>query len=207
MSSLPCDVVILPNPLLAERAITASNKLSKFDSLFTLKMGDCYPHASVYMLQLKTESLDEVKRLLKTIVQSYSPPQLEAQLFDHTNGYIDVEYKKTPELVSLQADIVKLLNPIRDGMRAKDEVRMKEATGAKKESYQKYGWGSVGELYRPHMTLSRIESDNLGALEVLGEPSQFSGAFLKLGLFEMGDNGTAKRKIFELDFSGTTSSH
>jgi len=207
MSSLPCDVVILPSPLLAEQSISASNKLSKLGSLITLEDGKCYPHISIYMLQLNTGGFDNVEQLLKKIARAYSPLQLRAQRYDQTMGYIDADYKKIPELIGLQAEVIKAMNPVRDGMRAKDKARMQEATGLARKNYEEYGWQSVGDLFRPHLTLGRLKSNDASALELLGGSSQFDGAFLKLGLFETGDNGTAIRKIFEFDFLGSSPSH
>ena len=71
------------------------------------------------------------------------------------------------------------------------------ASGLALEDYQRYGYKHVGELFRPHMTLSRLSSTNDAALQVLGDISAFDGIFLKLGLFEMGDNGTCTRKLSE----------
>ena len=202
MNSIPCDVVIRPNPLLADMAIATSQKFQQFDSLFTLEEGKRYPHASLYMLQLKIEDIATVEQLLAEIAAQFSPLQLEAHRYDHTTGFIDVEYAATPELVELQNKVIAALNPIRDGLREKDKPRMEAATGLKRENFEKYGYPYVGELFRPHMTLSRLKADNPDALNILGKPSEFNGAFMKLGLFEMGDNGTCIRKINEFSLLG-----
>lgn len=199
-NSIACDVVILPNPLLADVAIAASQKLQQFDSLFVLEEGTCFPHASLYMLQLKIDDLPVVEEALSKIARVTTPPQLQAHRYDHTRGFIDAEYEKSPELVCLQRDVIKLLNPIRDGMRKKDMGRMKEAEGLALENFQNYGYKAVGELFRPHMTFARLKSNNLQALKVLGTLSDFNGPFMQLGLFEMGDNGTCIRKIKTFDF-------
>lgn len=195
MSSIPCDVVILPSPLLADIAISASQRLAQFDNLFVLEDGKYYPHASLYMLQLKTEDLDKARTLLSNIARATTPLQLTANRYDHTEGFIDAEYQTTSELAGLQNDVIKVLNSIRDGMREKDRARMQEANGLALENYQHYGYKHVGELFRPHMTLSRLSSNNDTALQVLGDIRAFDGIFLKLGLFEMGDNGTCIRKL------------
>ena len=200
--SIPCDVVILPNPLLAEFAIAASQKLQQFDSFFTLLDGEYFPHASLYMLQLKTVDLPKVDEILSKIARVTTPLQLKAYRYDHTMGFIDAEYEKTPELIGLQQDVIKALNPIRDGMRKKDVERMREAEGLALENFQNFGYKPVGELFRPHMSLSRLKEDNPKALEVLGGINDFDGAFMQLGLFEMGDNGTCVRKINTYNFLG-----
>lgn len=199
-NSIPCDVVILPNPLLADLAISASQKLNNFDSLFVLEDGKYFPHASLYMLQLKIEDLPQVEESLSRLARVITPLQLQAYRYDHTMGFIDAEYERLPELVGLQQEVIDVLNPIRDGMRKKDIERMHEAEGLALENFQNYGYKSVGELFRPHMTLSRLKYDNPTALDVLDSASNFSGAFMQLGLFEMGDNGTCVRKIKAFDF-------
>ena len=199
MNSIPCDVVILPDPLLAHKAVSTSQRLQRFDSLFVLEDGKYYPHASLYMLQLKIEDISKVEEQLAMIARSFSQLRLRGSRYDNEMAFIDVEYERAPELIELQNQVIEALNPIRDGLREKDKPRMEAATGLKRENFEKYGYPYVGELFRPHMTLSRLEEDNPDALNILDEPSEFSGSFVGLGLFEMGDNGTCIRKIKEFD--------
>lgn len=199
-NSIPCDVVILPDPLLANFAVSASHKLQDFDSFFVLKDGKYFPHVSLYMLQLKVDDLPQVEEILSSLARVITPLQLQAYRYDHSMGFIDAEYEKFPELIGLQQDVIKALNPIRDGMRRKDVERMQEAQGLALDNFQNYGYKYVGDLFRPHMTLSRLKSDNPKALDVLGDIRDFSGAFMRLGLFEVGENGTCVRKIKTFDF-------
>lgn len=204
MNNLSCDVVLFPNPLLAELAVISSKKLSELDSLFQLEDGKCYPHVSIYMLQLKTDDLERVGKLLEVIAHSFSSLQLTTQRYDQQEGYIDADYKKIEELSGLQTEVIQALNPIRDGMRPKDQARMHKAKGLEYDNYKKYGWKSVGDLFRPHMTISRLSTDNSKAMDMLGDYSKFDGTFNSIGLVEMGDNGTAVRKIFEFEFLGSS---
>lgn len=202
-NSLPCDVVILPDSGLSDKAISASQKLSSLDSLFTLELGKFYPHASLFMLQLKDSDIEKTKELLETIARGTPILGLTASRYDQTMNFIDVEYAKTDELVELQQRVVAALNPIRDGMREKDKARMFEATGLALENFQNYGYKYVGELFRPHITITRFNSEQPTAQELLPKPATFNGAFTKLGLFEMGDNGTCVHKIAEFDLRHT----
>ena len=200
MNSISCDVVILPDPLLASRAISASQELEQFYSYYTLKDGACFPHASLYMLELKVKDIPRVEELLAGIARVFSPFQLEAYCYDHTMGFIDAEYKRIPELDELQKRVVGALNPIRNGMRAKDKERMLTAEGLALKNFQDYGYKNVGELFRPHISLTRLKETNESALGELEDVTNFSGTFLRLGLFEMGDNGTCVREIKTFDF-------
>jgi hypothetical protein len=193
--SIPCDVVILPDEILANKAIASSNVLKDFDSLFVLEDGKYYPHASLYMLQLAEDEVDRAKTLLSDIARHARKLTLEASRYDHTLGFVDTEYQRTLSLDNLQHVVVAALNPVRDGMREKDKERMVEATGLALENYKDYGYKYVGELFRPHITISRLTGQKPEALNGLGDLAQYSGSFSKIGLFEMGDNGTCIRKI------------
>lgn len=199
MDSISCDIVILPSPSLAAAAITASQTLRQFDSLFVLKDGECFPHISLYMLQLQTVDLLKAEASLSAIAQACPVMYLHALRYASATGFVDAEYEKSPELIRLQDTVIRALNPIRDGMRKKDIERMRTAHGVALENFQTYGYKYVGELFRPHLTLSRFKNDNPRALEVLGQLSDFGGACLQLGIFEMGDNGTCVRKIKTFD--------
>lgn len=199
MSSLPCNVVILSDDDLANKAISLSQNLASNGTLFTLKDGEFYPHVSIYMLQLKDSDFFRAQELLSGIAKQTDAINLIANGYDQSKQFFDVEYTKSDVIKELQEDIVAALNPVRDGMRAKDVERMKNATGQALANYQRYGWNTVGELYRPHLTLTRFTAAQNEAELSLPDVAEFSGTFSRLGLFEMGDNGTCVCKIAEFD--------
>ncbi len=199
MKSIPCDIVILPEASLNDIAISASQRLSDYDSLMTLNNTDCYAHTSLYMLQLDEDILPKIYEILAGIARSFEPIQLEAYRYDSGRGYIDAEYRRNKQIDDLQEQILEALNPLRAGMREKDKAYMEYATGDVLKNLQKYGYENVGKLFRPHLTLTRLKEDNESALEVLEEVESFSGLFPRLGIFEMGDHGTSIRKIATFD--------
>lgn len=204
MGSLPCDVVILPNDKLANIAISASQKLASLSGLFTLEVGKYFPHCSLFMLQIKASDLERVKSLLAEIASKTEVLNLKASRFDQTHGFINVEYTRSEQTDSLQKQVIATLNSIRDGMREKDNARMLEATGLALENFQNYGYKYVGELFRPHITFTRFSETQPEAENLLPELSTLNGSFTKLGLFEMGDNGTCVRKIAGFDLSANS---
>src|SRR5258708_33266298 len=100
--SLPCDIVILPTSKLGGQAITTSERLEHFQTLYTLKDGTYFPHASLYMTQLKVADLDKVTQLLSAIAARTPRLNLESNRYDQTDGYIDAEYIRTSALDALQ---------------------------------------------------------------------------------------------------------
>lgn len=199
MKTIPCDIVLLPEEPLAERAIAASRLLEPYGTLFTLKTGEYYPHASLYMCQVAVDDLPRIERVLQEIAKTLKPFELSAVRYalgkGFAVGYVDPEYAVTDELRAAQEAVIAAINPLRAGMRESDIAKMKDATGVKLENLRKYGFTSVGELFRPHMTLTRFTQDRPEAIEVLPDVTSFSGVFTRLGLFEMGSNGTCIREI------------
>jgi 2'-5' RNA ligase len=204
MNTLPCDVVLLPSDELAQKAIAASQSLAPFDPLFTLEIGAFYPHMSLYMFQLDEATVPEVEKALAEIAQSLQTIYATATKYTLGTGfgvgYVDPEYETSDELETLQDRVIQAINPLRAGMRESDKAKMQEAEGIKLANLQKYGYPAAYELFRPHVTLTRLAQHTPAALDVLPDITTFSGAFTRLGLFEMGTNGTCIREIktFEL---------
>jgi 2'-5' RNA ligase len=197
-TSIPCNIVILPSTNIAEKAIAASQLLAqKYPTFFTLKDGEYYPHVTLYMTQLKLADLDRAQLLLADLAAHNAPFMLQADRYELNHGYFDANYECPHSLEALQMAVIGAINPIRDGMREKDKQHLLEALGLEQENLQKYGYRGVGELFRPHVTLTRLTNDQPVDTSILPAPHEFSGTFVRLGLFEMGDNGTCVRKIAE----------
>jgi len=205
MDSIPCNIVLLPNSDIAQKVTTVSQQLAPLGSLFTLRDGEYFPHASLYMTQLKVADLNTVKERLAVIAEQSSVLDLRCMRYYQAHGYIDVEYERPAALADMQMAVVNAINPIRDGMRENDKARMLTETGKVRESLEKYGYRGVGELFRPHVTLTRFANE--AAIDLSSAPlpqsESFSGQFTRLGLFEMGDNGTCVRKIAEFELGST----
>lgn len=148
------------------------------------------------MCQIKVDNLLKVQEILSDIADHTQKFSLVATRYDQTEGYIDVEYHREA-LVSLQNEVLGAVNPLRDGLRDNDKARLADATGAIRENLETYGYRGVGESFRPHITFTRFADNKIVDTSELPPVGDFNGAFDKLGLFEMGDNGTCVRKIVE----------
>lgn len=203
MTSLPCNIVLLPEANICKKAIFLSQDLAaKYDTLFTLQTGAFYPHVSLYMTQLKVVDMEKAKTLLGAIAATTPQVTLETSGYGQAEGYIDIEYDRSKAIADLQMLVVDAINPIRDGMREKDKARMLEATGKVRENLEQYGYRGVGKSFRPHLTLTRFADGRSIETSELPPPTEFSGNFTALGLFEMGDNGTCARLIADFELEG-----
>ncbi|HSD55715.1 MAG TPA: DUF1045 domain-containing protein [Candidatus Saccharimonadales bacterium] len=190
--SLPCNIVLLPSDDLAELAIEMSRSL-RGEKLYELSRDTLAPHLSLYMTQLKVTDLDEAKALLSGIATRTRTFNLAAINYGAEEGYFEVGYRRTNALDALQQSVVTAVNPIRDGMRVKDKIRMESAVGIALENFKKYGYPNIGELFRPHISFTRFS--HAVRPDVREDFSKFSGVFSRLALCEMGGNGTCTRII------------
>lgn len=202
MSSARYDIALVPTNELTECAISASKQLQTLETYFCLSTAGPYPHVSLYMALIKTEDIAQVARLLQIIATHTPALNLQAHTYYQADGYIDTEYSRTGAIVSLQKKVIKVVNPIRNGMREKDNIRMQAASGTLHANIEQFGYRDVGALYRPHLSLTRFTNDHRVNTNILPEVGVFSGKFIKIGLFEMGDNGTCIRSVADFQLDG-----
>ncbi|MEP7204889.1 MAG: DUF1045 domain-containing protein [Candidatus Saccharibacteria bacterium] len=197
MTSIAFDIVLRPSSKLADLAYAVSANLKDKHTYFALKEGKYYVHASLYMVQLDIDRIESVKKLLQELARTTKSVKLIAKEFHQEGGYFDVEYERNEIIDGIQNRIIGLINPLRDGLRKKDEERIKTATGMELENLQKYGYRSIGSEFAPHITFTRFVE--VGTKQnINNDLREFDGDFTSIGLFEMGDNGTCVRKLLEI---------
>lgn len=201
MASILCDIVLLPSERLAEKLIALSEQFKIANTFFTLDGRQYFPHLSLYMTQLKVDDLDKVAEVLTLEASKTQILDLIATGYGQVKGFLDVEYQRIEALDALQITVVNAINPIRDEMIEKDKERMREATDIARDNFEKFGYKYVGELFRPHATLTRFIDEHGIDISDLPEFESFSGQFTKLGLFEMGGNGTCIQQIAAYDLT------
>ena len=202
MDSLTYNMAIFPEDKVTESAISLSENLQKYGTLYTLQKNTVFPHVSLYRIQIKNSELEKVKERLSHIAESFQALDLEAIGYHFSDGFMEVSYLRTPLIEDLQMHIVNAINPLRDGMREKDLERLQTATGKVRDSLEKYGYWGIGELYKPHLSLTLFTENRKIDDKSLPDPQVFSGKFATLGLSEQGRLGTMIRKIAEFKLGG-----
>lgn len=205
-SSIPCDVVLLPSKTQSKLAIQASRMLSAQGGLFTLDDEKFYAHMSMYMFQMSLDNQADCIAALQRIAEQTRVQQLNQDGYFYQDsgfgrGYTDVAFKRNTEVDACQDSIVNIFNDLRAGVRESDKAKMTDASGLKLENLQQYGYPAIGELFRPHITLTKLSIESEPDFSVLPESEAFTGEFDKIGIFEMGRNGTCIRKVAEFVLS------
>lgn len=198
MTSISCNIVLLPSDQLAQQAISLSAALQTHAAYFQLDAArGPFAHVSLYMTQCKIADLDAVQNVLAAIAADTPPIELTPQGYMQAFGYIDIDYAPSAALTSVQQRVLDAVNPLRDGLRPKDAARLAQATGVERHNLETYGYRGVGELFRPHITLTRfVTSEPIDPVTILPDATTVAhGQATALGLFEMGENGTCIRLI------------
>ena len=195
MQSKPYDVVLLPETKLINGSVKLSNTLSTFGVHFTLDNETFFPHISLYMLQLNDLGLEQSFNLLSEIAKTSKAVRATTLDYHYENNYLDIEYHKSQELISMQEKVLNKLNSIRDGMREKDKIRLADSAGETRENLLKYGYRSIGNMFNPHLTFTRFFQNQNDILKSLPPKENLDGQFNAIGIFEMGDNGTCVKQV------------
>jgi hypothetical protein len=197
MKSKAYNIVLIPELSLIKKSIRLSKKLELLDSHFTLDNKTFFPHVSLYMTQLNELGLEKSMEALSVIAKDNNSIEVTSKGYRYIDEYIDVQHIRTKELIFLQKEVLKSINPIREGLRDKDKLRLKNATGEIRSNLLEYGYRSVGNLFYPHITFTRFKNDEKQSIESFPLKETFNGKLLAIGIFEMGDNGTCVKKIGE----------
>jgi len=201
MESKAYDIVILPGENVRDIAYIESQKLETQSTLFTLEEGTFYPHVSLYMLQLKVIDVSKAMNVISQIAKTHNQFDLLAEKYHQIAGYIDIEYTKTDLLIKLQSDVITALNPIRDGLRLNDQKRILTSTGVELTNLQEYGYRAIGQLFEPHLTLTRFENLEPIDTSTMIVPANYNGLYTHIGMFEMGENGTCIKPVGSFSFN------
>ncbi len=203
--TIPCDIVLLPDNAQSALALQASQLLAPQGGLTVLDNQNFYAHASLYMFQMALDNVETCVAALQKLAANSTPQQLAQAGYYYLDsgfgkGYVDIGFSQNTAVNDLQHRVIAVFNELRSGMRESDKNKMSDASGLKLENLQQYGYPSIGELFRPHITLTKFPAEIEPDLSVLPPASGFTGGFARLGLFEMGANGTCIRQIaaFEL---------
>jgi hypothetical protein len=195
MESKPYDIVLLPENNLGDKIVSISQSLENYTTHFTLNQQNFFAHLSLYMLQLNEDGVARACKLLQAAATEIKTQKLHPKCYHYENEYLDIEYEKTEELSVLQNNIISLLNPIRNGLREKDEIRLQTAIGIERMNLLTYGYRSVGSEFSPHVTFTRFTSEQRQTLMELPLLQELEGKFNRIGIFQMGDNGTCTTEV------------
>ena len=200
MKSKSFNVVIYPPTGISKKAISISKKLKKKGGLFVLDGINYFPHITVYMTEFPLKNVAKIRKLLKQFAAKTKPFEIRSLKYRHNkDGSMDVIYQRSRNVDGLQKKIIKLLNPLREGLvREKEKGRVSKMTKDEQKNLKLYGYRSVGAEFFPHLTFTKLEKLDKSALVNISKLN-FSFEVGKIGFFYLGDYGTCRKLVETFD--------
>ncbi|MFI6600130.1 2'-5' RNA ligase family protein [Nonomuraea sp. NPDC050536] len=212
MGDLPVyDVVLLPPAGIAAEAVKLSRQCAEpAGAEFVLTEERVYPHLSLFMAVYTPEQRAAAVERLAGIGRRTPVIDLRADRFaGNEHGMFELFYDKSEAITALQEDVLAAVAPLRAGWRRHDPVgrvladyRL-SAPAPARDNLERYGYDEVGELFRPHITLTRFQQrDHQVDPALLPSTQAFTAAFDTLALCVMGEHGTCTEIVARFTLAG-----
>ena len=198
------NVVLLLPEGISKEAIRLSELVAKnFLVEFVLDGKTCYPHLTLYQLEVPDKNLAIVNKQLSNIFKSTITAKFD-HYFGAQNGFLSWSCLRSRNLFDLHKEIVKSLNPIREGLLLPlEKLKYNFLTDQHYLQIEKFGSSGLFGYFRPHITITRLKKgDNYNkALQILPHKKPLIVNFKKAALGKLSIHGTVSEIIAEYNLS------
>lgn len=200
MARIAVDVVLLPSPEMAERAIEANRGLLEGGAgRIVLATDDCLPHISLAMGCIDEGDIAGVDRILRTIAQKYPLGHLSAVgIRTEANSAGDkvsaFEIERTDTLQSLHEEVMRELEPYLSYDVTPDMVFSGTAGESTLLWIKNYPGKSSFERFSPHITIGYGQANDSSF------PIEF--AVSELALCHLGNHCTCRKILASAKLKG-----
>lgn len=193
----------------AERAIRLSHGIAEEHKAFFILDGEeLHPHITVYSTEYPANNRDKIFESLKNVSRRNKSMNLRFTDFGAEYGWIGINIKNSREILNLHKEVITELNPLRDGHireeygepSRKHPIKI-EFSPEQQENIDNYGHPMVMDLYKPHMTIIRLESVEEAATateDLKWGVENFTAT--SLAAYRSGEHGTCRELIQEFSF-------
>jgi len=164
-----------------------------------------FTHITIYSPEFPEKNTPKVIKAIEEISEGMDKFDLLVVGLNAEDGFVIINFEKTDRVAKTHETVVNALNQFRNGkIREKYLNEIKEGKYSKEqvEMIQKYGYPNVLKLYRPHLTLGRLTSQEV-AERVVGNLNSSNDLktmkIIGIGISEMSPNGTCTNIIKEFD--------
>lgn len=200
---LRVNTAFKPSEEIAKKAIDLSRKISKNNkAVFVLDGVHFHPHITIYSPEYPASNLNKVLKVVQKVAESTAKIPFIFKQIKSVQGFIVVYFEESSEIKHLHEEVVTKLNPLREGHLMKKyqpgaDYHLKFSS-KQQENIEKYGYHRAMDLYRPHLTITRLQdasSAKIVACHLNWKVPQFTVE--KLAIYVTGDHGTCRELIHE----------
>ena len=169
------NVAVIPSRDVALSVERLSAELANHGGLFQIDGVHKLAHLTLYMARFAKGDLDTVlKRIAKVATEFPALPVQHSGYFLTPGKYYEASYGRTPELLKLHHSIIDSVSPCRysPGKPVREEYFGPYSRG-QREQAERYGYDLAGEMYRPHITITRFSEPPGIELPTAGDDLSF----------------------------------
>lgn len=192
------NVAVIPSADVSAAAVMLSQELHTLGGIFQLDGVDRFAHLTLYMARFARSDLARVQAALSVALGELETIRLTQNgYFVTPGGYYEISYLRSPSLIHVHDKVTRALRTLRFSPgHPVAESYFGIYTSEQQQNAQKTGYDLAGDLYRPHVTLTRF--DNVPDINVLPTAgSNLSFTATRIGSFEADSMGAARKHIAE----------
>ncbi len=202
------NTVFLPDDRLNSLVLELAEQITRGkDEIFHIDNQKYFAHLTIYAPEYPLKNYYHILSVVDDFAKNFRPTQLIFDSFYVGWRYVGIIFKKTAEIEHLHETLLESLNPLREG-RVRDSYQSEIAAGKfspdQVTNIANYGYHNVLLAFEPHLTLARFTNET-DALELAKKLNQTIKIPLtetsKLGVCEMGPNGTCTKIVQEFLFT------
>jgi 2'-5' RNA ligase len=195
------NIAFRPPIEIAEKVAQLSLKISqKEGAFFVLDNLNFHPHMTIYFLEYPAYNSEKILEKLENLAKNFSSIKFVASGMKVSRGYIGMATEYSQALRNIHEAIVRETNPFRENHLREEYaiVDIEEILQEKKRNIQQYGHPDVLDLYKPHITITRLRDEQ--AAERIAKNIEWPVEDFMvdtIGVFKTGENGTCIELIKE----------
>lgn len=158
------SITLIPETRTEQLVLELNNRISKNFEVNKIDTStQDYAHVSLYNANFPAHNRELIESAIEKITQDFSEIKLTPTRINLKSRFISVVFKKTQELERLQNEIIKLLNPLREGM-LQSKYTEKDEFYSEREllNAHEYGYPFCKDQFSPHMTIAELENEKDG---------------------------------------------
>ncbi len=189
------NICILPSNDITNLTIKLSQQLSKnYSTEFVLNQKDCIPHLSLYHVGIPKKNYTIIISKFEKLIKSLKSFHIDIGGYKNLDTFLFWSIKKTEVLINFQNQIIKKVNPIREGMQRMSIDEWKNDLSLSDDqliNVKKFGYPMVEKCFDPHITITRFKDikDTMSVIKSLDtETKRMRVEKVSIGL--IGPHGT-----------------
>lgn len=203
MDTIRLNIVILPDQKTTAKAIELSSKLhATVPTEFILDNNSYYAHITIFQLHIPKKNLNRVYEEVALVVKNIQPFLIETEDVRVSHGtFVFLGIKQSKILRELQKDIVKRINPLREGLSMVDPTLMPHLTPNDQHDAKTYGSLLIGPNFKPHITLTRLTNKNdVDTIQPFLKPLSLTSPIHAIHIGTCGAHGTVNDILKTIEF-------